>query len=164
MANFFATAPLANFHPFRSTTQIWAVEFLHSFFKCHFAGNRWWSHKNMVFAVRVIIFNTYQKRLCCCLLILFSYAVKPSLDIAIWKCRYTNFYLMYTGINFLHWYRCCMQTCLFSNFADELRRQILFKSNWKYIIIEGKKSKQNKENYSLIVKKSFFSTKNIYFF
>ena len=116
MANFFATAPLANFHPFRSTTQIWVVEFLHSFLRSHFAGNQWWSHKNMVFAVRVIIFNTYQKRLCCCLLILFSYAVKPSLDIAIWKCRYTNFYLMYTGINFLHWYRCCMQTLFILKF------------------------------------------------
>ena len=54
----------------------------------------------------------------------------------------------------------------FSNFADKLRRQILFKfnKNWKYIFIEAKKSKQSKENYSLIIKMSFFSTKNFFFF
>ena len=117
----------------------------------------------MVFFLRLIILYTYQKRWCYCLLILFSYAVKPSLDIAIWKCRYTNLTNVLCGTTF--YTVVARRHCLFSNFADKLRRQILFKfnKNWKYIFIEAKKSKQSKENYSLIIKMSFFSTKNFFF-
>ena len=34
-----------NFQPIRSTTQIVSMEFLRSFLRLHFAGNRWWRHK-----------------------------------------------------------------------------------------------------------------------
>ena len=113
--------------------------------------------KCWVFSSGWLYIHKYQKRLYYCLLILSSYAVKPSLDIAIWKYRYTNLTDVCCSTRAINFLRVACRHCLFSNFADEQRGQNLsslfiskttfnvVEIQLKIIIIEAK-SKQNKEN------------------
>ena len=72
--------------------------------------------------------------------------MKPSLDIAIWKYRYTNLTDVCCSTRAINFLCVACRHCLFSNFADEQRGQNnVVEIQLKIIIIEAK-SKQNKEN------------------